>query len=471
MAQFVVFASSKLEPFWCGLVFVPGHCHDWAVSASITIIACPAEDPDSFEEMRLDERRNRSAGWATFPLRSGRYVDTLLMKATNTDFGIFESAEKEIDENGDTVESNMIARVTIIEVLPLLEALVEANADETARALWTHGGGTADLARVCEALRSDAWPESGDPADEAAAFAHQLLKHARYAVDYLDGVCWEYRGDVRLWSAPRARCPRSSPSGHERRYGYFVPLVGTSVTWFARLYATRGPLPCGELYPELDLFLAVHHLHIAAHGIDQNGATHGRAHADRVVDLAEAVQGPRSYFLPFVGTSTTLLPRWTANATSGPFAQSRDELGTPALGDAPDQFLGARQIRPRSIDLVLVDGARALIVRTGILLLGPTDRVCTICMDHRCERVAISRGNGAVLQIPLEPQDGRAPGSELVPLVCDQLRQRQRLLGKVNAIARQQDHFVRLPHLEQRTSKRRHRDIVAPRAFADSIWW
>lgn len=165
------------------------------MSASITIIGVPAEDPDSFEEMYLDERRNRSGGWDTFPLRSGRMLDAFFMKATSSDLGVYRGDEDK-DDDGVKLVTCLIDRETLVEVLPDLERLVETNADATARALQAHGDGKTGLERISAALKGGAWPESGDTAEEAAAFARQLLKFARTAVKDRMGVCWEYRGDV-----------------------------------------------------------------------------------------------------------------------------------------------------------------------------------------------------------------------------------------------------------------------------------
>ena len=161
------------------------------MSSSITLIVVPAEDADSFEAMPVDERRQRS--WQTFPVRCGRYLCTFLMTATDTDLGVF-GGEPEIEQDGQQLEACMIDREMLVEVLPQIEAMVEADADETARVLHAHGGGTADLARVVDALKTGAWPESGDPAEEAAAFARHLLSYARVAKQEQMGVCWEYRG-------------------------------------------------------------------------------------------------------------------------------------------------------------------------------------------------------------------------------------------------------------------------------------
>jgi hypothetical protein len=163
------------------------------VSATITIITTPIEEPDQFESMYNDERRRRSAGWESFPARSGGQPDGFFMQATKSDLGVFE-CEPEVDvDTGEKLQTCMIDKRTQVRVIPKLEALVESSVDETARALVAQGGGTADLARVTEALRSGAWPEGEDPAEEAAAFAHNLLKYSRTAAEHRMGMCWEYR--------------------------------------------------------------------------------------------------------------------------------------------------------------------------------------------------------------------------------------------------------------------------------------
>jgi hypothetical protein len=168
------------------------------VDASITIITTTAEDPDQFENLSLEERRENSGGWKKFPLRSGRFVDTFLMKATDSDFSVFDSADEPRDPDGFAVHTCMISREDIPRVISDLEALLLQKPEETARALVELGQGRADLARVLDALQNGAWPESGDPAEEAAAFAFHLLFYARRAERDLNGVCWEYRGDVRV---------------------------------------------------------------------------------------------------------------------------------------------------------------------------------------------------------------------------------------------------------------------------------
>ena len=165
------------------------------MSATIWIITTPITDPDQFESMYNDERRRRSAGLESFPARSGGHPDKFFLLATKADLGIFE-CEPEVDvDTEEPLQTSMIDKKTLLRVIPKIEAPVETGIDDTARALVAQGGGSADLARVTEALRTGAWPEGTDPAEEAAAFAHNLLKYARTAAEFKMGLCWELRGE------------------------------------------------------------------------------------------------------------------------------------------------------------------------------------------------------------------------------------------------------------------------------------
>jgi len=167
-----------------------------AVDTTIAIIATPAENPDTFEAMRLAERREQAGGVKRFPVRSGRYLDTFLMAATGSDLSVFDSAIIATDKDGFKVKTRVICDPDIPHVIESLAALVEKNPEDTAKKLVAHGGGTANVEAVAKALTSGELPENGDPAAEAAAFAHHLLKLARIADGDATGVCWEYRGPV-----------------------------------------------------------------------------------------------------------------------------------------------------------------------------------------------------------------------------------------------------------------------------------
>jgi hypothetical protein len=173
----------------------------WGTSACITIITCPGDDPDEFEQMSRPERRERSVGWKRFPLRSGKLLDTFLMFATHVDLGVFGCATDE-DPDGEPFDTSFMPTSSIVETLPALAQWVEGDPDETARLLHVHGGSTGDLAQITQALRTGEWPTSTDPAEEAAAFAFNLLTYARYAKQSLMGVAWEIRGEVRAFLPP-----------------------------------------------------------------------------------------------------------------------------------------------------------------------------------------------------------------------------------------------------------------------------
>lgn len=173
------------------------------VSPSITIIVVSADDHDAFAELALDQRRHSSMGIETFPLRSRCYLDTFLMKATRSDLGVLRLAD-DVDDEGEKLITCVLDKGTVLEVLPDLEAMVETNAEGTARALCEYAGEGANLARITAALKSGTWPTSGDSAEEAAAFAYHLLKSARDGKQFQMGVCWEYRGDVKVSPTKRS---------------------------------------------------------------------------------------------------------------------------------------------------------------------------------------------------------------------------------------------------------------------------
>lgn len=164
------------------------------MSTTITIIVTPADDEEAFERMTVDERRRNGHEWEEFPLGSGRLLETFFMKATGSDLTVIACEDRK--RQGTVLVTRVLVRDVVVDVIPDLEELLDKNADSTGRALQRHGHGTSELARISAALSSGTWPERGDPAEEAAAFARQLLKHAVLAKDAGMGVCWEYRGEV-----------------------------------------------------------------------------------------------------------------------------------------------------------------------------------------------------------------------------------------------------------------------------------
>ncbi|MCA9579083.1 MAG: hypothetical protein R3B40_27015 [Polyangiales bacterium] len=166
------------------------------MSATVTIIVTPADDEEAFESMTVDERRRNGHEWVEFQLGSGRLLDTFFMKATDVDLSVLACGDRR--REGGVLQTNLLARENVARVIAQLEKLLEVDADATARALGAHAGAGSDVERVAAALSSGTWPDGGDPAEESAAFARQLLVHAVLARDAGMGVCWEYRGKVRV---------------------------------------------------------------------------------------------------------------------------------------------------------------------------------------------------------------------------------------------------------------------------------
>ena len=83
------------------------------MSATLTFIVVPAEQVDDLESMYIDQRRHDSKEWETFPLPSGRLLDTFLMAATNSDLGVFGCEDREDDDIPLT--TRLLTRPTVLE--------------------------------------------------------------------------------------------------------------------------------------------------------------------------------------------------------------------------------------------------------------------------------------------------------------------------------------------------------------------
>ncbi len=153
---------------------------------TVTILAVPTER--DFESMTDEERRRESGGWINYPVRSGRRLPAFLAAGTTTDLDAWLAEDRD-GELAEGVETRVIHKSSVAAVLARLEALI-ANAEPTAAALCAYGGNSSDVARVTAALQTDGWPTSGDPAEEAAAFALHLRDYLRIAKDERIGVCW-----------------------------------------------------------------------------------------------------------------------------------------------------------------------------------------------------------------------------------------------------------------------------------------
>lgn len=166
------------------------------IASSVTILQVPTQGHDEFEALTLSDRRRKGGGYETFPLRSGRRLCTFAMKALSADFGVLHCRD-ERGQDGERVDTNLIADIDLSDVLADLEARFITNADETIAQLLAHDENRSNAAQVTAALTSGTWPATGDAAEESAAFIHHLMKAMRKAMERKMGVCWEYRGEIR----------------------------------------------------------------------------------------------------------------------------------------------------------------------------------------------------------------------------------------------------------------------------------
>src|ERR1043165_5689448 len=80
---------------------------------SITIMILRASDPGELDAIPFYARKEESSGWKDLPARSGRLLDTFLMKATDSDFSIFQG---DMDEDEDKLAfvTCLIARGDVV---------------------------------------------------------------------------------------------------------------------------------------------------------------------------------------------------------------------------------------------------------------------------------------------------------------------------------------------------------------------
>lgn len=165
--------------------------------ASVEIFALPIADADALEQLSLVERRELAGRTRKrFVVRSGHYLDAFFLRALQIDLAVgLERPTR--DDDGAMLRSGFIDEESLREIVPTLARCLEAETARTIECLHAHGGGTADRDRIRAALARGDWPESEDPAEEAAAFAFHWLERARLAESVLIGLCWEWRGPLR----------------------------------------------------------------------------------------------------------------------------------------------------------------------------------------------------------------------------------------------------------------------------------
>lgn len=132
----------------------------------------------------------------TYPLNWDPPPDTLFMRATNLDFGVF----------GEYLPSGGLQMIEPGHAQPSLEAALDANIARTVSALVEHSANTVTPEEVTTALATGTWaPEQTKQRGamlQAAGFARCLLEAVRIAAPEGRAVVWEYTGGKPTYKYP-----------------------------------------------------------------------------------------------------------------------------------------------------------------------------------------------------------------------------------------------------------------------------
>lgn len=122
--------------------------------------------------------------------------DTLFMRATNLDFGVF----------GEDLASGSLQMIEPGHARPSLEAALEANTAKTIAALVKHSADAVTRDEVATALATGVWARERTKQRgailQAAGFARSLLEAVRIAEPEGRAVVWEYTGGKPTYKYP-----------------------------------------------------------------------------------------------------------------------------------------------------------------------------------------------------------------------------------------------------------------------------
>lgn len=145
-------------------------------------------DPMALIATTAAQRAAQSTYARTFELCWDPPPDTLFMRATDLDLGVF----------GEDLPAGHLQMIDANHTRPILEPALERDAPATVAALVAHAGGAATAEEVAHALATgEWWAALGDrrgPILQAAGFARQLLAAVRVAVPDNRAVVWEFTG-------------------------------------------------------------------------------------------------------------------------------------------------------------------------------------------------------------------------------------------------------------------------------------
>ncbi|HVK72148.1 MAG TPA: hypothetical protein VM734_02460 [Kofleriaceae bacterium] len=156
---------------------------------STTVIVVDVDAPEVLQDLSGEKRRRTSLGWQQLVRHSAEHPDAYFMRALSLDLGV---VEHDLVADGDHVLHRcVIDRGNIEEVLGVLEC---ALADpETLCERLAAASPSESPAHVIAALRAGEASPGAGPAEEAAAFATNLVESVRMAKRYWTAVCWEHR--------------------------------------------------------------------------------------------------------------------------------------------------------------------------------------------------------------------------------------------------------------------------------------
>lgn len=153
-------------------------------------------DPMVLVQTSAVERVANCSHLHTYPLTWDPPPDTLFMRATDLDMGVF----------GEDLPSGSLQSVGTRHSRPSLERTLEAEVANTIDALVKYSAGSVTPDEVAAALRTGMW--SQEPTKQrgailqAAGFARCLLEAIRVADPDERAVVWEYTGGVPTYKYP-----------------------------------------------------------------------------------------------------------------------------------------------------------------------------------------------------------------------------------------------------------------------------
>ncbi len=156
---------------------------------STTTIVVDTDTPVHLRQLGGPKRRRTNLGTQVLKRHSSVRPDAFLLAALGLDLAVVETTPAW--DGHHVVHTCVIGRQSIQRALGLLECAI-ADAERLAERLAARSP-CESIAQVIAAFRAGEASAGAGPAEEAAAFAMQLVESVRVAERYLTSVCWEHR--------------------------------------------------------------------------------------------------------------------------------------------------------------------------------------------------------------------------------------------------------------------------------------